>query len=262
MGAGAQQGSENGDAEIVAPGDLRGATGAGWLLTVGKCFADDLLALGVQLSITHRSSVRLRGVRTAGPLPVWPQECEPSNQYTYEVYHCPVQFLILGLLLQGPHSGYDLRKQFTSAISLFYSASLGSIQRSLGLLDARGWVTKQETVGSGRPRHLYSITESGRQAWRDWMLAPLTEPHAEQTALAKVYLLGCMPSEDRSESLDLLRSRAAADLDRLVALRAMTDVAQVPEQMREAVRFRLATLDYGIRAHELMMRWLSELESA
>lgn len=173
-----------------------------------------------------------------------------------------MQFLILGLLLHGPLSGYGLRKQFAAGISLFYSASLGGIQRSLGLLEARGWVTKQESADSRRPRHLYVITESGREVWRDWMLAPITESDAEQVALAKVYLLGSLPPENRGESIDLLRHRAAADLDRLARLRAEIDVTRVPEELKETVRFRLATLDYGIRAHELMVRWLSELESA
>jgi len=172
-----------------------------------------------------------------------------------------MQFLILGLLLPGPLSGYELRKRFTAGISLFYSASLGSIQRALGVLDSQGWVTKHEAADSHRPRHLYSVTASGRAAWRDWMLSPITESDAEQTALAKVYLLGSMTSEDRAEALTLLRRRAVADLERLVTLRTELDTTPVPEQMRDVARFRLATLDYGIRTHELMVCWLDELES-
>lgn len=173
-----------------------------------------------------------------------------------------MQFLILGLLLHGPLSGYGLRKQFAAGISLFYSASLGGIQRSLGVLEARGWVAKQESADSRRPRHLYAITGAGREAWHGWMLAPITESDAEQVALAKVYLLGSLPPEDRGESINVLRHRAAADLDRLTRLRAEIDATQMPEHVKEPVRFRLATLDYGIRAHELMVRWLNELESA
>ena len=176
------------------------------------------------------------------------------------VYDDRVQFLILGLLLQGPLSGYELRKQFTAGISLFYAASLGSIQRALGQLEAQGWVARRESLVSGRRRHDYSITASGREAWRDWMLAPIAGSDAEQTALAKVYLLGSLTPGDRASSIDQLRRRAETDLGRLVALRAEIDVTAVPPQLRETARFRLATLDYGIRAHELMVRWLNELE--
>lgn len=171
-----------------------------------------------------------------------------------------MQFLILGLLLQGPLSAYELRKRFTAGISLFYSASLGSIQRALETLDSQGWATKQALNGPGRPKHPYAVTASGREAWRDWMLSPITESDAEQRTLAKVYLLGSMPPEDRAEVVAVLRRRTATDLDRLTALRIEIDATPTPEPYRNVARFRLATLDYGIRAHELMARWLDELE--
>lgn len=171
-----------------------------------------------------------------------------------------MQFLILGLLLTGPLSGYELRKQFTAGISLFYSASLGSIQRALGALESQGLVTKQESTDSGRPKHLYSLTESGHEAWHEWMLSPITESDAEQTALAKVYLLGSLPADDRDAAVALLRGRAATDLERLTALRTEVHATRVPEQLQDVARFRLATLDYGIRSHELFARWLDELE--
>ena len=173
-----------------------------------------------------------------------------------------MQFLILGLLLHGPLSAYDLRKRFTAGISLFYSASLGSIQRALGALEAQGWVTTEVVTGPGRRKHLHTVTESGRNAWREWMVSPISESDAEQVALAKVYLLGSMPPEDRDEVIGALRRRAGADLDRLTSLRAEIDAQTVPEQFRDVMRFRQATLDYGIRSHELMTRWLDELESA
>ncbi|KDA06784.1 hypothetical protein DC31_07180 [Microbacterium sp. CH12i] len=173
-----------------------------------------------------------------------------------------MQFLILGLLIHGPLSAYEVRKRFTADISLFYSASLGSIQRALGMLDSQGWATKQVFSGPGRPKHLYAITESGREAWRDWMLSPITESDAEQGALAKVYLLGSMAPEDRAEVVTLLRRRTTADLERLTALRIEIDATPIPEPFRDVARFRRATLDYGVRAHELMARWLDELRFA
>lgn len=173
-----------------------------------------------------------------------------------------MQFVILGLLLRGPLSAYEVRKRFTAGISLFYSASLGSIQRALQALDAQGWVTQDEVTDSGRPKHLFTITESGQRAWRDWMGAPVTDSDAEQTTLAKVFLLGSLPPEARADSLAHLRERADADLERLTALRADIQATPAAEPLQDVMRYRLATLDYGIRAHELMVRWLNELESA
>ena len=48
--------------------------------------------------------------------------------------------VILGLLLLAPMSLYDLIKAFEQGISLFYSASSGSIKRALDGLLKKGYI--------------------------------------------------------------------------------------------------------------------------
>ena len=173
-----------------------------------------------------------------------------------------MQFLILGLLLDGPLSLYDVRKRVAAGISLFYAASFGSIQRALGQLESHGWVTRVDADDSRRRKRLYVIDDAGRQAWCEWMVSPITGSDAEPTMLAKVNLLGSLPSGDRGECLRMLRERVAADADRLVSLAAELDEREVPDDLRELYGYRRATLDYGIRSQALMTQWLDELEAA
>lgn len=171
-----------------------------------------------------------------------------------------MQFLILGVLLDGPLSLYDVRKRFAAGISLFYAASYGSIQRALGQLVAHGWVTTADAEDSRRHKKLYIINDTGRRAWREWMYAPTTASDAEPTMLAKVYLLGRLPATDRGACLAALRARISADTDRLSSLAAELDAADVPDDVQEVYRYRRATLDYGLRAHVLAREWLDEVE--
>lgn len=62
-------------------------------------------------------------------------------------YILAMRFVILGLLLSGPLSLYDVHKHFTGSISLFYAASFGSIQRALKQAHAEGWVTVEARLG-------------------------------------------------------------------------------------------------------------------
>lgn len=171
-----------------------------------------------------------------------------------------MQFLILGILLDGPLSLYDVRKRFAAGISLFYAASFGSIQHALGRLESQGWVTRADAEGSGRRKKLYIISETGHQAWREWMLSPITGSDAEPTMLAKVYLIGRLPSSERGACVAELRDRIVADADRLAALAAEVDLAKIADGAHEVHRYRRATLDYGIRSHALAAQWLDELE--
>ena len=92
-----------------------------------------------------------------------------------------MRFLILGILLDGPLSLYDMRKQFAAGISLFYTASSGSIQRALGQLASHGWVTILDADDSRRRKKVYVVNDAGQQAWREWMHAPVTASDAGPT---------------------------------------------------------------------------------
>lgn len=171
-----------------------------------------------------------------------------------------MQYVILGLLLVGPQSLYDLHKQFGQGVSLFYSASFGSIQRALQQLVAQGLVTVADAPDDPRRRKLHTITGAGRAAWRDWMLAPVTGSDVETTMLSKVFLTGFLPAEDRAVVLAHLRARADAELDGLEAARRAIDAQSIPPEYAEIFAYQRATLDYGLRAHRLAQEWLAELD--
>lgn len=170
-------------------------------------------------------------------------------------------FVILGLLMSGPLSLYDVRKRFAAGISLFYSASFGALQRALRQLVTDGHATVTDDDGSARGRKLYALTPEGRRAWRDWMHAPLTSgTDAETTVLAKVFLLGRLEdAAERSDVLAALRLHVLGAADVLRDLERELDAAQPPADLREVAAFQRATLDYGLRSHSVMLDWLDEL---
>lgn len=173
-----------------------------------------------------------------------------------------MQYVILGLLLLGPQSLYDLHKQFTQGVSLFYSASFGSLQRALTLLTAQGMVTVAEANAGRRGRKVHTISPEGRAMWREWMLAPTTGSDPETTMLAKVFLAGLLPEPaERTDVIARLSERVAADLDDLRGAASAIDSQQVPAEYATIFAYQRATLDYGIRAHELAADWLDSLST-
>ncbi len=86
--------------------------------------------------------------------------------------------VILGLLLLRPMSLYDLVRAFEAGVSLFYSASPGSITRALGGLQSRALVEVDPVQPGTRGRKVYRPTPQGRAVFREWML---TEPAESDT---------------------------------------------------------------------------------
>jgi DNA-binding PadR family transcriptional regulator len=157
--------------------------------------------------------------------------------------------VILGLLLLAPMTVYELNKQFEAGISLFYSASLGSIRTAVLSVLAKGLVSVNESVENGRTKKTYSITREGRAAFSEWMLAPITSSDVETAALAKLYFLGLMPSPDRTTALEGILARISADEAELERTASELDAMRLPPEYAEIFRYQRHTLEYGIEAH-------------
>lgn len=176
-----------------------------------------------------------------------------------------MQHVILGLLLTGPLSLYDVQKRFRAGISLFYSASAGSIQRALQRLVDEGSAVVDAVGDDRRGRKVHRITAAGRARWREWMLAPVPEgTESEKTILAKVFLLGRLENaDDRRDVLSMLRARVDESAAGLVGLGVELDAQSHGPDAAERRIFatQRATLDYGVRAHRLLADWLGDLEN-
>ncbi len=80
-------------------------------------------------------------------------------------------YLILGLLSFGEKSGYDLKQLADTSVALFYASPARSqVYTELRRLAEHGYATEREVEQTDRPdKRLYSITESGEDALKDWL---------------------------------------------------------------------------------------------
>ncbi len=169
--------------------------------------------------------------------------------------------VILGLLIISRSTLYALNKLFEQGISLFYSASLGSIRSALTVLLDRGHVTVTESVDNGRSKKTYAITDAGLAAFTEWMLAPITSGNLETIALSKLYLIGLLPADARAGILEDITARAARDLAQLEQLAGMLDSLEIPAQYREIFRYQRLTLDYGLMSHRAAREFFAQVSA-
>ena len=166
--------------------------------------------------------------------------------------------VILGLLLLAPMSLYDLIKAFEQGISLFYSASSGSIKRALDGILKKGYIVVADVQPGARGRKTYAITDEGRAAFRAWMLAPVDETDLDAAALARIRALGHLTPDERVMVLEHIRARVARDLAALEEIGTAAQNAPVPDELRNHARYGLATLDYGLMSHRATLEWLDD----
>lgn len=83
-------------------------------------------------------------------------------------------YALLGLLAREPLSGYDLARQMKGPIRFFWHARHSQIYPELARLQAAGWVTHEVVPQADRPaKKVYTVTDSGRAALRDWVAEPM-----------------------------------------------------------------------------------------
>ena len=114
-----------------------------------------------------------------------------------------VKTVCLGMLTDGPASGYDLKKQFESSFSHFFAAGYGSIYPALSSLAESGLVSCEEIPQEGKPdRKVYEITDEGY----DFLLRALrkTDPSHKVRSefLATMCFAHLMRPEDVEAVLD------------------------------------------------------------
>ena len=109
--------------------------------------------------------------------------------------------IILGLLLLCDRTIYQLRERVEKGLNLMYSSSMGSIQAAIKKLLSSGFITFEEIVDNGKYKKIYSITESGRAHFYEWVNSPIEFQGGKNPELAKVYFMGFAQKENRIKSI-------------------------------------------------------------
>lgn len=102
--------------------------------------------------------------------------------------HSRTRYVLLGLLLGGPQTGYELRRQIEHQISHFWNESPGQIYPELHRLVAdRLAVSRGGTQRAGRTRIVYSLTAAGRKTFRQWLTQPAEPQPVRNELLLKLF---------------------------------------------------------------------------
>jgi PadR family transcriptional regulator AphA len=163
---------------------------------------------------------------------------------------------LLGLLSIGPMSGYDIRQLVPWSIGHFWSESYGQIYPALKRLAADCLVEKRTERQKGRPdRHVYSLTDAGRDELRQWLKLPVTPAPPRDELLLKLFF-GAQGEAGLSREHVLAcdeRHKAALKIYAATAKRLQKEHAgdsQLP--------FWLMTLNFGRHQSMAATRWCAE----
>lgn len=86
----------------------------------------------------------------------------------------PLEYAALGLLMRGPQHGYQLHQDFQRCFGSIWHCGRSQFYAALKALEAAGLATSSLEPQEGRPpRHVLHITPAGREAFLQWLNAPV-----------------------------------------------------------------------------------------
>lgn len=162
-------------------------------------------------------------------------------------------FAVLGLLMKGPCSGYDIRKQFNGSLRYFWSESYGQIYPVLKDLVRAGYARVEEATSS-RQKKIYWITPEGETVYRRWLVEPTNPIQYRDELLLKVFLGNI---QERDGMIRLFQEECNV-LEQQLDL--YEDNRFEVEQHKENVSYPFwqLTLGYGIMSTETRLQWCRE----
>jgi len=170
-----------------------------------------------------------------------------------------VEFVILGLLALRAMTVYEINKALERGVSLFYSASFGSINAAIGKMLEKGWISGEEKVENGRNKRVFHLTSSGRQAFQDWLASDIEAEKVKDPGLTRLYFMGFAPAHERIRVLEVHLEKLRRTLDALELIHQQTTSLQIPLELQTKAKFQLLTLQYGRDFYAFNIRWYEAL---
>jgi DNA-binding PadR family transcriptional regulator len=167
-----------------------------------------------------------------------------------------LELAILGLLLESPMHGYELRKRLTGLLGPFRAFSYGSLYPTLRRMQEDGLLAEESPAGAvtRRGRRVYQLTAPGRERFSELLADTGPQNYTDDGFGVHLAFFNRTPDEARMRILEGRRRQ----------------VEERREGLREAIKRASGTLDrytrqlhqLGLESSEREVRWLNELIAA
>ena len=163
-------------------------------------------------------------------------------------------YVVLGLVLIRPATGYELTSFAERSIGNFFPLTRSHIYAELDRLGRLGLLDATEVTQENAPtKRVYEITAAGREELQRWLEGPETkEEHSRNLFLVRIFFGDRSSPEQLAALLDDFESRAAIRRDRLAAV--ADKLADRPESI-----FRRSTALFGVRREQANLDWVAEV---
>ncbi len=162
------------------------------------------------------------------------------------------RYAILGVLLEGPTTGYEIKSLMGRSTTYFWRESDSTIYPMLKVLAKEEKVISKTAYVGKKKKEVFSITKTGRAEFKAWFESPTAEETPRNEFLLKLFFV-----TDRKKMIRLFQER----LEKVEKVHK--EYKQIEERLGNLTdsprkEIRLTALRYGISLLESEIKWLND----
>ena len=162
------------------------------------------------------------------------------------------RYAILGMLLDGPSTGYEIKSLMSRSTVYFWRESDSTIYPMLKVLAKEGKVQSTIAYVGKKKKEVFSITETGRDEFKAWLESPTGSEIPRNEFLLKLFFV-----TDREEMIRLFQERLEGVEKTYEEYKKIEKrLENLVDSPRQAIR--LKALRYGKTHIALEIEWLKE----
>jgi len=162
------------------------------------------------------------------------------------------RYAILGMLLDGPSTGYEIKSLMRRATVYFWRESDSTIYPMLKVLAKEGKVLSEIDYVGKKKKEIFSITKTGRAELNRWLESPTGSETPRNEFLLKLFF-----AKDEREMIRVFEERLEKTEITYEEYRKIEERLEgLGDYPRKAIR--LKSLRYGIAQLALEIQWLTE----
>lgn len=162
------------------------------------------------------------------------------------------RYVLLGVLAEGPASGYEIRQWIDQAIGHFWNESFGQIYPELGRLVGEGLAEPAADPEAARERKRYRITERGLAELETWLSRP-PRPDLRRSELLLKLFFGRF--SNRAQAIVYLEDARREARERLAYVEEAQRRVLAEDEGSPGLPYSLITIDGGRRAARARLEW-------
>ncbi len=162
------------------------------------------------------------------------------------------RYAILGVLLEGPTTGYEIKSLMGRSTAYFWRESDSTIYPMLKVLAEEGKVLSEIVYVGKKKKEVFSITELGRAEFQVWFDSPTGAETPRNEFLLKLFFV-----TDEKEMVRLFQERLEKAEKTYEEYKKIEDrLESLGEYPRKEIR--LKSFRYGMAQLTLEITWLKE----